>query len=97
MRENVVFCISFQRTGGWCEPATIGIQKSLLNSKAEHIRFETVEKASDARSSEACATLLSMRRNCDCCQQVVLASPRTTGTQASKRSRDCATLGALAP
>ncbi|MBP2628637.1 MAG: hypothetical protein H6Q68_3348 [Firmicutes bacterium] len=34
MRENVVF-EAFQRTGGWCEPATITIQESLLNSKAE--------------------------------------------------------------
>jgi len=35
MRENVVFYMSFQRAGGWCEPVTRGMQKSLLNSKAE--------------------------------------------------------------
>ena len=38
MRENVAFRMSLQRAGGWCEPVTVGMEKSLLNSKAETIR-----------------------------------------------------------
>jgi len=35
MRETVAIITSFQRAGGWCEPVTIRLQRSLLNSNAE--------------------------------------------------------------
>lgn len=57
MRENVVFLQSLQRAGGWCEPVTKEMQKSLLNSKAE---MKKVSRAGISSLRSAAVTLLGL-------------------------------------